>query len=104
MTLNRRSFLTISCATLGAAAWPRLALSQQYPARPVRVIVPFAAGGPTKVENLELRCRCHNQYEAEGFFGPLLVRETRCGYRATPFEPSWSAESRYRGSIERTRE
>src|SRR6476620_7472587 len=46
MTLNRRSFLTISCATLGAAAWPRLALSHQYPARPVRVIVPFAAGGP----------------------------------------------------------
>jgi HNH endonuclease len=54
-------------------------------------LVPFAAGGPTNVENLELRCRCHNQYEAEGFFGPLLVRETRCGYRATPFEPSWSA-------------
>jgi 5-methylcytosine-specific restriction endonuclease McrA len=27
-------------------------------------VVPFAAGGPTSVDNLELRCRAHNQYEA----------------------------------------
>ena len=46
MRLNRRRFLTASCATLGVAALPRLAFSQRYPARPVRVIVPFAAGGP----------------------------------------------------------
>jgi tripartite-type tricarboxylate transporter receptor subunit TctC len=46
MSLNRRRFLTASCTTLGVAALPRLAFSQQYPARPVRVIVPFAAGGP----------------------------------------------------------
>lgn len=31
---------------------------------------PFAAGGPTTVENLQLRCRAHNAYEAEVFFGP----------------------------------
>jgi 5-methylcytosine-specific restriction endonuclease McrA len=27
-------------------------------------VVPFAAGGPTTVDNLELRCRAHNTYEA----------------------------------------
>jgi hypothetical protein len=33
-------------------------------------LVPFAAGGATTVENLELRCRAHNQYEATLVFGP----------------------------------
>ena len=39
---------------------------------------PYADGGATVVENLELRCRAHNLYEAELYFGsrlPLLVRE-----------------------------
>ena len=39
---------------------------------------PYADGGATVVENLELRCRAHNVYEAELYFGsrlPLLVRE-----------------------------
>jgi hypothetical protein len=30
---------------------------------------PFANGGPTTVENVELRCRAHNSYEAQLFFG-----------------------------------
>jgi hypothetical protein len=38
--------------------------------------IPFAEGGPTTVDNLELRCPAHNSYEAERWFGPLLVRET----------------------------
>ena len=46
MRLSRRHFLTASCAAFGILTTPRLAWSQQYPARPVRVIVPFAAGGP----------------------------------------------------------
>ena len=33
-------------------------------------VVPFAAGGPTTTENLELRCRAHNAYEAALQFGP----------------------------------
>jgi hypothetical protein len=38
--------------------------------------IPFADGGPTTVENLELACPAHNAYEAERWFGPLFVRET----------------------------
>jgi hypothetical protein len=32
-------------------------------------IQPFAAGGEASVENIELRCRAHNQYEADRYFG-----------------------------------
>jgi tripartite-type tricarboxylate transporter receptor subunit TctC len=46
MQLNRRRFLTASCTMLAAAALSRPVLAEQYPMRPVRVIVPFAAGGP----------------------------------------------------------
>ena len=33
-------------------------------------IRPYALGGPTSAENISLRCRRHNQYEAELVFGP----------------------------------
>jgi hypothetical protein len=32
-------------------------------------VIPWAAGGATSVENIELRCRAHNVYEARQFFG-----------------------------------
>lgn len=32
-------------------------------------VVPFAVGGAATVENIELRCRAHNAYEASLFFG-----------------------------------
>lgn len=39
---------------------------------------PYAAGGRAVVENIELRCKAHNGYEAELFFGEsFIVRETR---------------------------
>jgi hypothetical protein len=41
-------------------------------------VVPYAAGGPAVVENIELRCAAHNAYEAEAYFGlrqPTFVRE-----------------------------
>jgi len=45
-------------------------------------VVPFAEGGKTTADNLELRCRAHNVYESERWFGPVVqqpsvVRERR---------------------------
>jgi hypothetical protein len=34
-------------------------------------VKPFAAGGRATVENIQLRCRAHNRYEAEAYYGPL---------------------------------
>jgi hypothetical protein len=57
-------------------------------------VVPYAKGGETAVENLQLRCRQHNGYEAERDFGPWprSVRETAPVFgvppRATWFETS----------------
>jgi hypothetical protein len=38
--------------------------------------IPFAAGGRATVDNLQLRCRTHNQYLAEQFFGRRVRDET----------------------------
>jgi hypothetical protein len=32
---------------------------------------PWAVGGPSTTDNIQLRCRAHNRYEAEVYFGPL---------------------------------
>ena len=47
MRLPRRRFLHLAAAALAAA--PRTAWAQAYPDRSVRMIVPYAAGGPTDV-------------------------------------------------------
>jgi hypothetical protein len=33
-------------------------------------VITYAEGGPATVENVSLRCRRHNQHEAELVFGP----------------------------------
>jgi 5-methylcytosine-specific restriction endonuclease McrA len=45
-------------------------------------VIPFARGGVASVENIELRCRAHNQYEADQTFGSseFLLRETPSQY------------------------
>lgn len=38
-------------------------------------VQPYAAGGAASVENIQLRCRRHNAYEARQYFGAGLPRE-----------------------------
>lgn len=46
-------------------------------------VVPYARGGKATVENIQLRCRAHNAYEAEQDFG-LFVREDKPPFAADP--------------------
>ena len=43
-------------------------------------VVPFADGGQASVDNVQLRCRAHNQHEAALWFGAHIVRENAPAY------------------------
>ena len=49
MKLRRRNFLHLAAGAAVLSATPRLATAQGYPARPVHIIVGFAAGGATDI-------------------------------------------------------
>jgi tripartite-type tricarboxylate transporter receptor subunit TctC len=49
MGLPRRQFVQLAAAAVAAYAAPRMASAQSYPEKPVRMIVPYAPGGPTDV-------------------------------------------------------
>jgi tripartite-type tricarboxylate transporter receptor subunit TctC len=47
MILPRRRLLQLAAAGVALPALPRIARAQAYPSRPITMIVPYAAGGPT---------------------------------------------------------
>jgi hypothetical protein len=70
-------------------------------------IVPLARGGEATVDGMRLRCRAHNQYEAERAFGKGFMeekrREARPPSRPNPATPRSSSSRSGRGRRRRTR-
>src|SRR5215468_10408558 len=73
MKLARRQFLSLAGAGAALAVLPRIAASQAYPARPVRIVVGFAAGGPT-----DIVARVVGQWLSERLGQPFII-ENRPG-------------------------
>ena len=61
-----RTFLALSF--LGLAIGPLAALAQPYPSRPIRLVVPFPAGGP-----LDVTARAIGQKLTETWGQPVVV-------------------------------
>jgi len=49
MSISRRQLLHLTASATALATVPRVAWGQGYPSRPITMIVPYAAGGPTDV-------------------------------------------------------
>src|SRR6478672_1831310 len=77
MKLIRRRFLSLTGAAVAAPAVSRVAWSQGYPNRQVRVVVMLAAGGGT-----DFLARLTGEYVSRGI-GQQLVVENRTGAGGT---------------------
>jgi tripartite-type tricarboxylate transporter receptor subunit TctC len=73
MKLSRRTFLHLAASAAALPALSRIAWAQAYPARPVRIIVGFAAGGPA-----DILARLMSQWLSERLGQPVVI-ENRLG-------------------------
>ncbi|MBN8989511.1 MAG: tripartite tricarboxylate transporter substrate binding protein [Rhizobiales bacterium] len=73
MPFHRRKFLQLAAAGLAAPAFARAALAEAYPARPVRIVAGFAAGG-----GVDITARLIGQWLNERL-GQSFVVENRTG-------------------------
>jgi tripartite-type tricarboxylate transporter receptor subunit TctC len=73
MKLPRRKFLHLAAGAAALPAVSRIAAAQAYPSRPVRIIVPFAAGG-----GIDIVARLIGQWMSERL-GKQFVIENRPG-------------------------
>ena len=65
---HRRQFLHLAAGTAALPTLSRVAGAQSYPSRPVTVIVPFTAGGPTDVLG-----RIASEYMSRALGQPFIV-------------------------------
>jgi hypothetical protein len=83
MKLSRRNFLNMAAgATLPAA--PGIARAQTFPARPIRLVSPFPAGGPA-----DTICRILGEHMHASLGQPVLVENT-AGAGYTLIVGQWS--------------
>jgi tripartite-type tricarboxylate transporter receptor subunit TctC len=77
--MRRREFLSLPLGLLGgaAAAWPQAALAQDWPNRPIRFIVPLAAGG-----GLDFVARVVGEHMSRELRQPVFI-ENRTGAGST---------------------
>ena len=73
MKFPRRQFLHLAAGAAALPAVSRFAWAQTYPSRPVRIIVGFAAGGPT-----DILARLIGQWLSERLGQPFVI-ENRPG-------------------------
>src|SRR5882724_5394294 len=73
MKLPRRKFLRLAAGAAALSAAARIATAQTYPARPVRIIVGFAAGGAA-----DIAARLMGQWLSERLGQPFVI-ENRLG-------------------------
>jgi len=73
MKLPRRQFLHLAAGAAALPAMSRIARAQAYPARPVRLIAPFAAGG-----NVDLVARIMGELLSQRLGQPFII-ENRPG-------------------------
>src|SRR5262249_23545936 len=77
MKLPRRKFLYLAASAAALPAMSRVAMAQAYPARPVRIVVGFPAGGAT-----DITARLMAQWLSERV-GQQFVIENRPGAAGT---------------------
>ena len=73
MNIHRRQLIRLAGAAAALQALPRFAFAENYPSRPVHILVGYAAGGGT-----DIAARVFGQWLSERF-GQQFVVENRTG-------------------------